>query len=208
MTIDEGTSAVGATRGNSPADESSANAPGYPVAENLPSGSPVEALEAALGVIPPKPLLPLPRWLGPLAVCCTIGIIPWIFYLALTLPDKQSTDHYALAWLGFDSVMCIVIAGLGYCAITRKPATELVAAVAATMLVVDAWFDVVTSEDGRAFVLAIFTAVVAEVPLAIICAWVAINAERVRTRAYRRLRRRWQRAVEIVRSSGGDDPET
>jgi hypothetical protein len=185
-------------------EESSANAPGKPVADELPSGSPVEALEAALGVIPPKPLLPLPRWLGPLAVCCTIGIVPWIVYLGMTLPDEQHTDHYAMAWLGFDSVMCIVLAALGYCAIRRKPATELLAAVAATLLVVDAWFDVVTSEDLSAFWLALTTAIGAELPLAFICGWVAVNAERVRQRAYRRLRGRWQRAVEIARVSGAD----
>lgn len=199
MSIDEGTA-------SRPVDESAANAPGHPVASELPSGSPVEALEAALGVIPPKPHLPLPRWLGPLAVCCAIGIIPWIVYLGLTLPDKQHTDHYAMAWLGFDSVLVLVLAGLGYCALTRRPATELVAAVAATLLVVDAWFDVVTSEDSKAFWLAVTTATLAELPLALICGWVAVNAERVRSRAYRRLRLRWQRAVEIARTSAPDSP--
>ena len=199
MSIDEGTT-------SRPADESLANAPGQPVAHELPSGSPVEAIQAALGVIPAKPRLPLPRWLGPLAVCCTIGIIPWIVYLGLTLPDKQHTDHYATAWLGFDSVLVIVLAALGYFAITRKPWTELVAAVAATLLVVDAWFDVVTSEDSNAFMLALLTAFAAELPLAIICGWVAVNAERVRSRAYRRLRRRWQTAVEIVQSASDVEP--
>jgi hypothetical protein len=189
-------------------DESSVNAPGQPVAEELPSGSPVEALEAALGVIPPRPQLPLPRWLGPLAVCCTVGIVPWIVYLGLTLPDQQHTDHYAMAWLGFDSGMCVVLAALCYCAIKRKPATELLAAVAATLLVVDAWFDVVTSEDLDAFWLALTTALLAELPLAVICAWVAVNAERVRSRAYRRLRSRWQRAGEIARSAELDQAGT
>lgn len=198
MTIDEDLNAR-------PAQESLANAPGHPVAHELPSGSPVEALEAALGVIPPKPQLPLPRWLGPLAVCCTIGIIPWIVYLGLTLPDKQHTDHYAMAWLGFDSAMCLVIAALGWCAIKRKQATGIVAAVAATLLIVDAWFDVVTSEDSKAFMLALVTALCAELPLAIICGWVAFNAERVRSRAYRRLRMRWQRAVEIARATSAAD---
>ena len=41
----------------------------------------------------------------------------------------------------------------------------------------------------------------AELPLAIICAWAAIHAERVRARAYRNLRLRWQRAVELARAA-------
>jgi hypothetical protein len=189
-----------ADRGN----EGNANAPGQPVAHELPSGTPVEALQAALGVIPAKPQLPLPRWLAPLATFCVIGIIPWIVFLALTLPGNQRTDDYDVAWVGFDSAMCLVLAALAFCAVQRKPATELVAAVAATMLVVDAWFDIVTTRAGNQLMFAVLSAVFAELPLAIICAWVAVNAERVRARAYRRLRMRWERAVEIVRSTVGD----
>jgi len=180
----------------------SENAAGQPVAPELHSGSPVDAIEAALGVIPPQPSLPLPRWFGPLACCVAIGIVPWIVYLAMTLPGHQRAEDYDIAWVGFDSGMALVLAALAYCALKRKPATGPLAAVAATMLVVDAWFDIVTSEEGTKLVLAALSAAVAELPLAIICAWVAVNAERVRARAYRRLRMRWERAVEIARASG------
>lgn len=172
-----------------------------PIAEELPSGSPIEEIEAALGVIPPRPSLPLPRWLGPLAVSCVIGFIPWIVFLALTLPGKQRAVDYDIAWVGFDSAMCAVLAALAYFAIKRHPAVGPVAAVAATMLVVDAWFDVVTTDNGSRLVLAILSAVLAEVPLAVICAWVAINAERVRARAYQRLRLRWERAIRIAQAA-------
>jgi hypothetical protein len=161
--------------------DAEANAPGRPVAPELPSGSPVETIDDALGVLPAHLQLPLPRWLAPLAVSCALGIVPWIVYLALTLPDKQRADDYALAWVGFDSALALVLAGLAYCAIKRKPATELLAGVAATML-------------AEAVLLAVF----AELPLAIICAWTAVNAERLRASAYRRLRLRWERAVEIA----------
>jgi hypothetical protein len=175
-----------------------------PVESELPSGSPIDAIEAALGVIPSRPLLPLPRWLAPLAICAVIGIVPWIVYLALTLPGRQRAVDYDIAWVGYDSAMCLVMAALAYCALRRKPATGPIAAVAATMLVVDAWFDIVTTEEGKQLAFAIGSAVIAEIPLAIICAWVAVNAERVRARAYKRLRLRWERAVAIARASGAD----
>jgi hypothetical protein len=178
--------------------DAEANAPGRSVAPELPSGSPVETIDDALGVLPAHLQLPLPRWLAPLAVSCALGIVPWIVYLALTLPDKQRADDYALAWVGFDSALALVLAGLAYCAIKRKPATELLAGVAATMLVVDAWFDIVTTEAGTQLAEAVLLAVFAELPLAIICAWTAVNAERLRASAYRRLRLRWERAVEIA----------
>lgn len=175
-----------------------------PVDHELPSGSPVQQLQEALGVLPAQPQLPLPRWLGPLAACCVIGIIPWIVFLALTLPGHQPTDDYDIAWVGFDCAMAIVLASLAYCAIRRRPATGPIAAVAATMLVVDAWFDVVTSDGGAHLLLAVLSAAFGELPLAIICGWVAVNAERLRALAYRRLRLRWERAVQIARTV---DPE-
>jgi hypothetical protein len=202
------------TRGPDPASEpasdpatgippaESENAAGQPVAAELPSGSPVDTIAAALGVIPPQPSLPLPRWFGPLATSVAIGIVPWIVYLALTLPGHQRTVDYDIAWVGFDCAMCVVLAALAYCALRRKPATEPLAAVAATMLVVDAWFDIVTSEEGTHLMFAVLSAVLAELPLAIICAWVAVNAERVQERAYRRLRMRWESAVQLARANG------
>lgn len=172
-----------------------------PPPEELPSGSPVESLEAALGMIPRRQALDLPRWLGPLAVCCVLGFLPWIVYLGLTLPQRSRAQHYDIAWLGFDCVMCAVLAVLAVVALRRHPATGPVAAIAATMLVVDAWFDVTTSADQQQFVIALVLALGAEVPLAVICGWAAVNAERIRARAYRRLRLRWQRAVAAARAA-------
>jgi hypothetical protein len=170
----------------------------------LPAGSPLDSAEAALGGLPRQLTLPLPRWLGPLALCCAIGIVPWIVYLALTLPRRQRAVDYDIAWVGYDAAMAVVLAALAYCALRRKPATGAIAAVAATMLVIDAWFDIVTTDKPQQLTLAIISAVFAEIPLAIVCAWVAFNAERVRTRAYRSLRMRWEQAVELARRPSGD----
>ncbi|TAM91789.1 MAG: hypothetical protein EPN43_03540 [Jatrophihabitans sp.] len=139
--------------------------------------------------------LDLPRWLGPLAACCVVGFVPWIVYLGMTLPERSHARHYDIAWLGFDSAMCAVLAVLAVVALRRHPATGPVAAVAATMLVVDAWFDVTTAASESDFVIALVLALVGEIPLAIVCGWSAVNAERTRARAYRRLRVRWQAAV-------------
>ncbi|MEO8889192.1 MAG: hypothetical protein ABI429_07860 [Jatrophihabitantaceae bacterium] len=174
---------------------------------DLPSGSPVDSIEAALGVIASRPTLPVPRWLGPLAVCCLVGFLPWIVYLALTLPRRARADHYDLAWIGFDCAMWLVLAALAWAALKRHPATGPVAAVAATMLGVDAWFDVVTAADRSQFAVSMILAVTAEIPLAIICAWVAIHAEQIRARAYRRLRSRWEIAIGLVREAAAERDE-
>jgi hypothetical protein len=174
---------------------------GPPAGLELPAGSPLDSVEAALGVVPKQLTLPLPRWLGPLAVCCAVGIVPWIVYLALTLPARTRAVDYDVAWVGYDAAMCAVLAALAYCALRRSMATGAIAAVAATMLVIDAWFDVVTTGKGDELMMAIVSAAFVELPLAIVCAWVAVNAERVRARAYRSLRMRWERALDVARAA-------
>lgn len=158
----------------------------------LPPGSPADTVAAAHTQLPPPhEKLPLPRWLGPLATICALGLLPWIGYLAVNLPRRTRTVHYDIAWVGFDLAMFAVLAALAVAALRRRPATAPLAAVAATLLVVDAWFDVVTTSDGDRLTWSIVSAVLLELPLAAICIWVAVNGERVRQRAYRRL---WQRA--------------
>ena len=178
---------------------------GQPAGPELPAGSPLDAAQAALGVMPKQITLPLPPWLGPLAVCWSLGIVPWVVYLAVTLPGRQRAVDYDIAWVGYDAVMGVVMAALAYCALRRKAATGAIAAVASTMLVIDAWFDIVTTGKREQLVFAIASAVLLEIPLAIVCAWVAINAERVRARAYRSMRVRWERALESARGRV-DDP--
>jgi hypothetical protein len=168
------------------------------VPSRLPSGSPADVAENRLVVGHPSPAavresLPLPRWVGPLAIVCALGLVPWIVYLAFNLPQHARTSHYNTAWVGFDVAMCVVLALLALTAWRRHPTTELFAGVAATLLVVDAWFDVVTSLDRRGFTGALLSALLVELPLAVLCTWIAVNAERVRARTYRRL---WRRAMQ------------
>jgi hypothetical protein len=173
--------------------------------QELPVGSPLDSAHGAMGRRPPQQLtLPLPRWLGPLALFCAVALIPWMVYLAKTLPSRQRAVDYDIAWIGYDAAMAVVLAALAYCALRRKPATGAIAAVLATMLVIDAWFDIVTTEKRDQLMMAIASAALAEIPLAIICAWVAINAERVQTRAYRSMRMRWEGSVELARTGTGN----
>ena len=136
----------------------------------------------------PRPVLALPRWIGPLAIGSIVGFLPWIVYLGFTLPAKVRAAHYDIAWLGFDCAMWTMLAALAFCAIRRHAATGPVAAMASMMLIVDAWFDVFTSStEHGAMGFAIVLALCGELPLAILCGWAAVHAERIRARAYRSL---------------------
>lgn len=159
----------------------------------LPDVTVVETVEHAIDhAVGRGRRMPLPRWIGPAAVCAVVGMVPWVVYLAMTLPGKFRTDHYDIAWVGFDCLMLLVLAVLAVAAFRRHPATGPVAAVAAAMFTIDAWFDVTTAHGGG-FVVSLLLALFGELPLAAVCAWTAINAERVRERAYRHLHARWRR---------------
>ncbi|MGN6607654.1 MAG: hypothetical protein ACTHMS_11685 [Jatrophihabitans sp.] len=180
---------------------------GIPAADLDPTPwSPLDAIESSLGMLPARQHVHAPRWLAPLAVSALVGMIPWLVYLGFTLPSKVRSDNYDVAWLGFDSGLMLVLGVLGFAAWRRSAATGALAAVAAMMLVVDAWFDITTSAASDTW-LAVVLAACGELPLAAICGWAAYAAERHRARSYQRLCQRWQHAVEAAREAAAGGGE-
>jgi hypothetical protein len=135
----------------------------------------------------PAGRLVLPRWVGPLFLTAAAGLVPWIIFLAVSLPRRAEAANYRLAWVGFDMGILGVLASLGWLAYRRSTWTEMLATCAATLLVVDAWFDVVTAAHQRERLLALAGAAIFELPLAGLCVWLARNAELVRRRGVRKL---------------------
>jgi hypothetical protein len=131
--------------------------------------------------------VPLPRWVAPLFGLFTVGLLPWIVWLALTLPRRQSDDRYELAWVGYDIGLVCALGATMWLARRRSTWIEVVAAVTATMLVVDAWFDVLSSRPGLDTWEAVADAVIFELPIAALCLWLTRNAEQVRRRRARAL---------------------
>lgn len=117
------------------------------------------------------------RWVGIFFIVCFVGLIPWTWYLAGSLPTRQLSSHYAVAWTGFDAMLAIALLATGVCVLLRSPFLAVAAAAAASILVIDAWFDITTSPSGSQFVEAVIMAAVAELPLAIACAWLSYRTE-------------------------------
>jgi hypothetical protein len=132
---------------------------------------------------------PAPRWVAPLFAVLGAATIPWTAYLAITLPDRPHAHNYRAAWVGFDIMLVVVLLLTAYVAWRGRPLVGLFAASAATMLVVDAWFDVTTS--NRSHVLgALLSAALVELPLAGLCGWIAMHVDQVVERRLRQLARR------------------
>ena len=131
------------------------------------------------------PLVPRPRrWLAPLFLLAGVGLIPWTLYLAATLPARHvQTNFYDVAWGGFDVVLAALLVASGVGLLRRRLWVHGTATAAATMLVCDAWFDVLSSRPGTDRVLAIVLALVAELPAAVICLLIARHVEEAAARA-------------------------
>ena len=109
----------------------------------------------------------------------SIGFIPWIVLLAVTLPHRYVAGHWTLTWVGFDVVLLAGLAATAWLAWARRQAVVVAAFTTATLLICDAWFDVLTARTAHELEVAITMAVLAEGPLALVCIWVARNSERV-----------------------------
>jgi hypothetical protein len=102
-----------------------------------------------------------------------LGLTGWIGYLAWTLPDRYVARQWNFVWVGFDVVLTVVLAYAGWAAWFRRRIMIVTALVAGTLLLCDAWFDVLTSIGNRDMWLTIVTAVLGEIPAALFFFWIA-----------------------------------
>jgi hypothetical protein len=95
------------------------------------------------------------RWLVRLTAISAVVLVPWAAYLAVSLPASVSARHWPVAWAGLDVVMAVGLAVTAWLAVRRDRRTAFPAVSTATLLLVDAWFDVCTSSAGRPLVTAL-----------------------------------------------------
>ncbi|GAA1254084.1 hypothetical protein [Oryzihumus leptocrescens] len=130
-------------------------------------------------------------WAGPVFTVLAAAMVPWTVFLAVTLPSKQTAAHYDLAWVGFDLALLAMLTWTAWSAFRRSPVLTVSASMTAMMLLVDAWFDVVTAPSLKELALSLPMALLVEVPLAAVCLWLARNGQRIAERlVVIRLRRR------------------
>src|ERR1700739_4494067 len=101
-----------------------------------------------------------------LMIGCSIGMIPWIVYLSVTLPENYVAHNWPATWVGFDILLVafmVATAVLGY---LRRQLLVLAAFTSGVLLICDAWFDLMTA-GPREIWLVLVTALLIEVPLAI-----------------------------------------
>src|SRR2546422_5215629 len=132
------------------------------------------AAEAASG---PGPWHP-PRWVVPLFGLAALLLLPWVVLLVAALPSAHRAAHWDIAWAGFDVGLALLLLTVAVAAWRRSPWLEGAATATATLLLVDAWFDVLTSSTRAELVVAVTEAAFVELPLAVLCLLLARDTER------------------------------
>src|SRR5271157_942052 len=108
----------------------------------------------------------------------SIAMIPWLGYLAMTLPANYVAHNWPATWVGFDVLLVgfmIATAVLGY---LRRQLLVLAAFTTGVLLICDAWFDLMTAGPDDLW-LSIGTALLIEVPLAVFMIFSALRLMRL-----------------------------
>ncbi|MFF0742440.1 hypothetical protein ACFYVL_18770 [Streptomyces sp. NPDC004111] len=110
---------------------------------------------------------------GRLLTGAGLALLPWMGFLAATLPPAQ-----AVAWVALDGLeaYCLITAGLRLA--RGHGGHRIPTAAAALLLAVDATADLLTSAPGTELAQAVTMAVCAELPLAALCVALARRGPR------------------------------
>jgi hypothetical protein len=130
------------------------------------------------------------RWTGPLFAVFSLILLPWTIYIAGSLPSRQVSANNDAAWAGFDVLLMLTLASTAYFALRRSRYLATAATATATLLV-DAWFDVLTT-PGVQRIESIALAALVELPLASVCIWLSWHAQQLEERRIVLLMRRYR----------------
>jgi hypothetical protein len=101
-------------------------------------------------------------------VACCVVLAAWIAVLALTLPPYYRAGDWRGAWVGFDVALLAAFAVTGWAAWRRRQILVICLVVLATLLCCDAWFDVVLNAHTKGFQVSLLSALLIELPLAVL----------------------------------------
>ena len=111
------------------------------------------------------------RWLPIVLTVAAVALVPTLVVVLTVVPEAQTAHHLKLAWTGLDVFEVVALAATGFAWQRRSAMTAVPATMAGTLLVCDAWINIVPAH-GAAVYEAIAMAFI-ELPLAGLSFWVA-----------------------------------
>ena len=101
-----------------------------------------------------------------IAVCVVLAA--WIGILVATLPPNFKIDHWSIAWVGLDIAELAGFAATVWASWKQRQAIIVCMVFTGTLLVCDAWFDIVLDAGTPDITMSVLAAVFAEFPLAFV----------------------------------------
>jgi hypothetical protein len=101
-----------------------------------------------------------------LAVCCLV-LIPWTAGLAVSLPRHYVASNWRLAWTFFDVALFCCLTVTAWALWKQRLIVVPASTITSVLLLCDAWFDIMTAHGHRDLVVSTASALVAELPLAV-----------------------------------------
>jgi hypothetical protein len=120
----------------------------------------------------------LRAWVVVVFTAMGLGLVPWAVWLGASLRPDHTTDRWDVVWTGFDLGLALAFSLTAVAAWRRSPWVGALAATSGTLLVVDAWFDIVLESHRGAMRVAVMEALFAELPVAALCYWLAYRTSR------------------------------
>jgi len=96
----------------------------------------------------------------------------WTIYVGVELPRHYVANHWDVAWVGLDAAQVLMLGAATWSAWRRSTTLVIFATSSATLLLLDAWFDVTTARLGDV-AQGILLATLVEIPSALVLLWVA-----------------------------------
>ncbi len=114
------------------------------------------------------------RWLALGISLAGTALLPWMVYLAISLPARPRAWHWPAAWVGLDAMEAAGLLTTGLLFLRQDIRSCLTALATAGLLAADAWFDVTTAPPGRDELTSLLLALIAELPGAACCVAIGV----------------------------------
>lgn len=95
-------------------------------------------------------------------------LLPWCVVLGATLPATAKVQNWSLAWVGLDAAEAVAALATAALLARADVRAGVTAAAGGTLLLADAWFDVTLDVRTGDFTFSLLSAVLVEIPLAVI----------------------------------------
>ena len=113
----------------------------------------------------------------------SLVLLPWTIYLDQSLPTHHLYKHWDIAWVGLDVGLIVSLLMTGILSYRKSLWVVFAAVFAGSLLLVDAWFDVMGAHAGTEMLQSVGAALFLELPLAALTLHLAY---RVLRKAYER----------------------